>query len=77
MKWLLSGLVLVALGTVAPAQPPKREAPKYEFKKDHDPDGIGKFYMGREILYVLRCLGYRKVAEPVAVGEPQPPGIAD
>ena len=27
----------------------------------------------REILHVLRCLGYRKVAEPVAICEPQPP----
>ncbi len=27
----------------------------------------------REILYVLRCVGYRKTAEPVPVGEPQPP----
>lgn len=27
----------------------------------------------REVLHVLRCLGYRKVAEPVPVGPPQPP----
>ena len=27
----------------------------------------------REILHVLRCLGYRKVAEPVAICEPKPP----
>jgi hypothetical protein len=27
----------------------------------------------REILHVLRCLGYRKVAEPVAICEPTPP----
>jgi SAM-dependent methyltransferase len=25
----------------------------YETRKDHDPDGIGKFYMGREIAYVM------------------------
>lgn len=27
--------------------------PRYEFRKDHDPDGIGKFYMGREIALVM------------------------
>lgn len=26
---------------------------RYEFHRDHDPDGIGKFYMGREIAYVM------------------------
>jgi hypothetical protein len=26
----------------------------------------------REVLHVLRCLGYRKVAEPVPIGPPQP-----
>lgn len=26
---------------------------RYEFHQDHDPDGIGKFYMGREIAYVM------------------------
>src|SRR5262249_27790868 len=25
----------------------------YEHRKNHDPDGIGKFYMGREIAYVM------------------------
>src|SRR5436189_727649 len=25
----------------------------YEFRQQHDPDGIGKFYMGREIAYVM------------------------
>ena len=72
MKWLLSGMVLVALVTVAPAQPPKREAPKYEFKKDHDPDGIGKFYMGREIAHVMgfRAAGWLERPERVKEEEP-------
>lgn len=26
---------------------------KYEYRRDHDPDGIGKFYMGREIAWVM------------------------
>ena len=27
----------------------------------------------REVLHVARCLGYRKVAEPVPICQPQPP----
>src|SRR5437868_1463628 len=27
--------------------------PRYEVRKDHDPNGIGKFYMGREIAQVM------------------------
>src|SRR5437667_6332833 len=29
------------------------DPPRYETRKDHDPDGIGKFYMGREIAQVM------------------------
>ena len=29
------------------------ENPRYEFRDDHDPNGIGKFYMGREIAHVM------------------------
>jgi ubiquinone/menaquinone biosynthesis C-methylase UbiE len=28
-------------------------SPRYETRSDHDPDGIGKFYMGREIAHVM------------------------
>src|SRR6516164_4282925 len=41
--------VLAAVSVAFAADPP----PRYEFKKDHDPDGIGKFYMGREIAQVM------------------------
>src|SRR3954453_16225944 len=27
--------------------------PRYEFRRDHDPNGTGKFYMGREIAEVM------------------------
>jgi ubiquinone/menaquinone biosynthesis C-methylase UbiE len=41
------GVVLLLGGFVTAA------APKYEYRKEHDPDGIGKFYMGREIAWVM------------------------
>jgi ubiquinone/menaquinone biosynthesis C-methylase UbiE len=29
------------------------DAPRYETREDHDPNGIGKFYLGREIAHVM------------------------
>src|SRR6201987_4086366 len=39
---------VVCYADTKPAQPSR-----YETRKDHDPDGIGKFYMGREIAHVM------------------------
>lgn len=48
----LAGLLVAAPGR-ADDPPKKREKPKYEFRADHDPNGIGKFYMNREIAHVM------------------------
>jgi len=51
----LCGLVLLSPVVRAQETPPvvdKKEA-HYEWKAKHDPNGIGKFYMGREIAYVM------------------------
>ncbi|VTS02007.1 Methyltransferase type 11 OS=Pedosphaera parvula (strain Ellin514) GN=Cflav_PD3075 PE=4 SV=1: Methyltransf_31 [Gemmata massiliana] len=62
MKRVLAVGVVVALacgwGTALgaedpPKAAPKREKPKYEYREEHDRDGIGKFYMGREIAHVM------------------------
>ncbi|HYR59533.1 MAG TPA: methyltransferase type 11, partial [Chthoniobacteraceae bacterium] len=29
------------------------DAPRYETREEHDPNGIGKFYIGREIAHVM------------------------
>lgn len=60
-------LVAVALftGTYRPAESQSKKdkaktakkKSRYTFKKDHDPNGIGKFYMGREIAHVMGYLG--------------------
>jgi precorrin-6B methylase 2 len=44
-------LLLVLLG--APALSTEPGASRYQYKRDHDPDGTGKFYMGREIAQVM------------------------
>ncbi len=49
MRGATALFLLLALGA-APADDKK---PRYEFRADHDPNGIGKFYMGREIAQVM------------------------
>lgn len=76
---LLSLFVAAALCRL-PAQPvvgeetPPRQAEtrnddqdavrRYEFRRDHDPNGIGKFYMGREIAHVMGHQGIRWLERP-------------
>jgi precorrin-6B methylase 2 len=48
MRSLLAALLLVGSG-LACAAPPE----PYETRAEHDPDGIGKFYLGREIAHVM------------------------
>ncbi|MCG6156237.1 class I SAM-dependent methyltransferase [Rubinisphaera margarita] len=47
---LLSGLIS---SPVFAAEPEADESGLYEMKQEHDPNGIGKFYMGREIARVM------------------------
>lgn len=58
LKFLSGGALLWSLlllpGMLVPrVEAQKAEKPRYEMREDHDPDGIGKFYMGREIAYVM------------------------
>ncbi len=50
-------LVAVTAPALAQPQPQKKDAPRYEFRQIHDPNGIGKFYMGREIANVMGWQG--------------------
>ena len=43
--------LVTTLGCAAPLL--SEDAPRYETRADHDPNGIGKFYMGREIAHVM------------------------
>jgi ubiquinone/menaquinone biosynthesis C-methylase UbiE len=44
---------LVLAGAPGPARQPAAKVPRYETRQEHDPDGIGKFYLGREIAQVM------------------------
>jgi SAM-dependent methyltransferase len=53
---LLSCVLALGNGEVAADQDTSgavKPAPIYETRKEHDPNGIGKFYMGREIAHVM------------------------
>src|SRR6059036_3989415 len=47
--WILSSPIL-ATDSEQKADP---KHPGYEYRENHDPNGIGKFYMGREIAQVM------------------------
>ena len=48
---LTAGLGLMVASPAAAG--PQTSAPPYETRTEHDPNGIGKFYMGREIAHVM------------------------
>ena len=66
----LMPLTLPPADTVA-QQPPDKK-PRYEMKKEHDPDGIGKFYLGREIAYVMGHQGANWLDRPEREKEEAP-----
>jgi predicted methyltransferase len=47
-------------------------APRYEVRRDHDPDGTAKFYMGREIAQVMGPGGIVWLERPDREEEEQP-----
>lgn len=54
--WRLSIMVLLSLAVNSPADEITKTNPPpsvYEVRENHDPDGIGKFYQGREIAHVM------------------------
>ena len=59
------GSWIVLFGVLAAhAEEPKK--PRYETRKLHDPDGIGKFYVGREIAHVMGHQGAGGSNDPSA-----------
>src|SRR5437868_5289622 len=63
---------LVLLLTVVLVAPVRADQPRYETRKDHDPDGIGKFYMDREIAQVMGHLAAGWLERPEREQEEQP-----
>jgi protein-L-isoaspartate O-methyltransferase len=75
MRVLISLLMVLFAAQVRAENPkPKDEKKKdrYEWKRDHDPNGIGKFYMGREIAYVMGYQGASWLERPEREKEEDP-----
>jgi ubiquinone/menaquinone biosynthesis C-methylase UbiE len=76
-------LLFALLPLLAPAAarpddpPPKAAAPKYEFRRDHDPNGTGKFYMNREIALVMGHEAAGWLDRPEREKEEQPTKLLD
>ena len=51
--------------------------PIYETRADHDPDGIGKFYMGREIAHVMGYQGAEWLERPERFEEERPDQVVE
>src|ERR1700726_1641050 len=64
----LAGLTLVP----AQAEEPKPPQERYEYRRDHDPNGIGKFYLGREIAMVMGHLAAGWLERPEREREEEP-----
>jgi protein-L-isoaspartate O-methyltransferase len=79
MRMLLAvvclGVSLVALTEPLCGEPPQekpKEPSRYEVRRDHDRDGIGKFYMDREIAQVMGHLAAGWLERPEREREEQP-----
>ncbi len=70
--WLGACLALTLACTPAGADPAR-----YETRSRHDPDGIGKFYMDREIAHVMGAAGMSWLERPEREDEEQPQRVID
>lgn len=61
----------------AAAPPPEPAPPVYETRAQHDPNGIGKFYMGREIAHVMGHEGADWLERPEREKEEDPARALD
>jgi SAM-dependent methyltransferase len=62
--------IFCALGAESPK--PATAQPRYEFRADHSPDGIGKFFLGREIAHVMGHQGAAWLERPEREAEEAP-----
>jgi SAM-dependent methyltransferase len=73
IPWLLAGLWGLTEGLSAlAAGAATADRPAYTASTEHDPDGIGKFYLGREIAQVMGHAGISWLERPERQGEERP-----
>jgi ubiquinone/menaquinone biosynthesis C-methylase UbiE len=75
-----NGLILSILLFLSACQGVGHQAQQpayYETRTRHDPDGIGKFYMGREIAHVMGYQGAEWLERPERIKEEQPDKVVE
>ena len=79
IRGLVGSLLMVCLVFTTPVgaedltkKPAAPESERYEFRELHDPNGIGKFYMGREIAHVMGAAGAIWLERPEREDEEAP-----
>jgi protein-L-isoaspartate O-methyltransferase len=72
---VLSQLLSSPLRGAALDPPAKEPPPRYEFRKVHDPNGTGKFYLGREIAQVMGHEAAGWLERPEREREEQPANL--
>ena len=92
LRWFCVGILLVLRTwaaeqpAVAPVSKPssantasgaKPDRPTYEMRTVHSPDGIGKFFMGREISHVMGHQGADWLERPEREAEEQPSKLVE
>src|SRR5881394_3076882 len=80
LHFVLLSIVVWILPSLRADEPSKQATPKhpgYEFRENHDPDGIGKFYMGREIAQVMGHQAADWLERPEREQEEQPEKMLD
>src|SRR5687767_5789664 len=70
-------VLLVTASFFAPAPSAQPAAPRYTYRANHDPDGTGKFYMGREIAQVMGHEGAEWLDRPEREVEEQPSKLVE
>ncbi len=73
--WLLLIPVLWLAFPVKVAPQNATPASVYEHRADHDPNGIGKFYMGREIAHVMGHTGASWLERAERIAEEKPDDV--
>ncbi len=74
--WLPAGILLACAFQEEAALPPP-PSPLYETREKHDPNGIGKFYMGREIAHVMGPGGIPWLDRPQREDEENPAKVVE
>jgi ubiquinone/menaquinone biosynthesis C-methylase UbiE len=78
-KLFLVALSALSLFGYQQGQPARQQTQPsiYETRAEHDPDGIGKFYMGREIAHVMGYQGAAWLERPERIDEERPDQVVE